>query len=101
MLVLINKSRRRLATRRDAHSEQFVSEETGLACSFVTGLGARGKEVRLLTTYTKIRSDVIAGLGHGVIAILGSDFRIGKARADGAVNYGEIATVGSLSLGHD
>src|SRR6185436_13537378 len=64
-------------------------------------LRAEREFVGLLARDAEVLGDVVAGLGHGVVAELLRHLRIRKARADGGVVHLDFAAEWRVGLAHD
>src|SRR5260221_647699 len=61
-------------------------------------LGGERKFIRLLARDAEIPRDVVAGLGHRMVAVLLDESRVREARADGGVVHLGVAAIGCVGL---
>ncbi|MCY1398192.1 hypothetical protein D9M71_132180 [compost metagenome] len=101
VLVAIDDTGWPLASLGHFDGQYLVAVQACIECGLKQRLAACRISIGLLATDTQFAGDVVGGCRHGVSAELGLDPWIRKARANGAVEGGEVPRPGALRLGHN
>ena len=100
MLVLGHRDGLALPLRHFHRDQLCLEKATGIGGGRAL-LAAKRQLVLILTAHGELGGDVLAGLGHGVHAVLGAQLRIDEAPADGGIEDFGLAAERGIRLGHD